>query len=368
MMQSPHDPSSQPTLLPGSLRRSATNLALLLAVVVGMLAAAEAVLYWVDLDRPDPPLYPGDKLAAQGIQADPFIGWKMPPDTAVRVSGGAEYDVIYHSDSMGFRRAASGGRPAARHRLLFLGDSFTFGAGVEDEQTFPRGIENDRADTRSYNLGMTGFGLDQMWRTLHHYGLRLSPSVVVLEFIDDDLHRSITAYRKRETRAEDGNDWWQKPTYRLEGDTLVPETESDRPGALTRMVDRHSRLLEMWRRDLWRLGLVYGKGPYWALNEAIFRAIRDECRDAGAHLLVVRIPSKGQWKPAPAIGSAMMRDGIDYLDLATVLPPQPLQYYFHEDPHLNAQGHEWVAREIERALAARGWEQPIRGDAVANPN
>ena len=330
----------------------------MLATLAGTLAAVEGVLRWTNLVQPDPALYPGDRIAAEGIQADSAIGWKMPSDTFLRAIAPTEYDVTYRSDSLGFRRGETVGRAAAGHRLLFLGDSFTFGVGVDYGQTFPGQIEHDLPDTRSYNLAMTGFGLDQMWRTLHRYGRGLAPSVIVVSFIDDDLHRSLTAYRRRETRGRGGTVWWRKPTYRLAGDSLVPESEADRPSALASLVERHSRLWELWRRGLWRLGLQYGAGPYWRLNNAIFRAIRDESRAAGAHLLVVRIPAKGQRRPAPAIGPAMAREGIGYLDLTTVLPSQVQDCYFRQDPHLNARGHAWVAREIERVLVARGWEPP----------
>ena len=99
--------------------------------------------------------------------------------------------------------------------------------------------------------------------------------------------------------------------------------------------------------------MEYAEGPPWKVNEAILRAVRDECRAAGATFVAVRIPEQGQRRPATAIGRAMARQDIPFLDLGAALPPHPEQYYFSDDPHLNAEGHRWVARELEAFLIRR---------------
>jgi hypothetical protein len=335
------------------LRSIGQGLLLLVSLTVS-LALCEGFLAWTGAARPEPALYPGDRPAAQGVQADPFIGWRMPPGARVRAAAAFDPAPMYLADSLGFRRGSSAPPARAGNRIALIGDSFTFGAGVDYDDTFAARLERDLPDTRTYNFGMTGFGLDQMWRTLDRYGRRVSPTIVVLAFVDDDLRRSLTAYRRRETKGIGGNPWWWKPTYRLAGDSLRPATPADRPSGLVGYLSRHSRLVQLWRRASWRLSMQFAEGPPWQINEAILRAVRDECQAAGAKLVAVRIPEKGQWHPAAApIGRAMAREGIEFLDLATALPPDPERYYFSNDPHLNAEGHRWVAQELEALLVRR---------------
>jgi hypothetical protein len=333
--------------------RSVAHGFLVLCSVIAGLVLCEAALTWSGAQRPDPPLYPGDRLPAQGIQADPYIGWRMPPGATVRAASVYDPSLTYFADSLGFRRGLTDPPARAARRIALIGDSFTFGVGVEYDETFGARLERDLPDTRSYNFGMTGFGLDQMWRTLDRYGRRVAPNLVVLAFVDDDLRRSLTAYRRRETQGRDGNVWWWKPTYRLAGDSLASETPADRPSGLPGYLERHSRLVQLWRRASWALSMKFAEGPPWKVNEAILRAVRDECRAAGATLVAVRIPEKGQRRASTAIGRAMARQDIPFLDLGAALPPHPEQYYFSDDPHLNAEGHRWVARELEAFLAGR---------------
>ena len=91
---------------------------------------------------------------------DPTIGQRYVPNHRARVpfeEGG--YNVV--TNSLGFRsnvefETARGDRP----RIIFLGDSFTAGFGVDNDDRFA-----DRAGellgAEVYNAGITGTGTDQ---------------------------------------------------------------------------------------------------------------------------------------------------------------------------------------------------------------
>jgi lysophospholipase L1-like esterase len=59
------------------------------------------------------------------------------------------------TDSRGFRRMP--GVESVRHRVLFLGDSCTFGLGVEDEQTFPALLQERLPGVQCINAAATGY-------------------------------------------------------------------------------------------------------------------------------------------------------------------------------------------------------------------
>jgi hypothetical protein len=157
-----------------------------------------------------------------------------------------------------------------------------------------------------------------------------------------------------------GGTWWPKPTFQLDGDSLVP---TRRPGPVKLFVIRHSRLHEAWRRATWRATTAYAVGAPWRLNAAILRAVRDDCRAMGAALPVVPLPERGAWHRATATGEALARDGSAFLDLAAALPPEPAALYYRRDPHLSPSGHEWAAQAIAAEIVDPRWAQ-ARSDSL----
>lgn len=318
----------------------ARRLALALAATAAAILAGEALLALAGV-APDPPLYPGDVTPAREGTRDPWIGWKLPPQAALRETT-EDYTVTYRSNRQGFRSRRDFEVEAGVRRIVFLGDSFTFGSGVEEDQTFAALLEARLTDTRCFNLGIGGFGVDQMWQTLVHYGRALEPDLVILAFIRNDLDRSLKAYRL-------APGWIEKPTYRLIGDRLEPLTRSNLPPAAWRWIEQHSRLVELWRRAERSLALHYPVGYEWRLNRALFAAVRDECRRAGVPLVVVHIPVNRR-SPAPVLEGEFAALGIPFLDLTPLLPPDADRLYYPHDHHFNAAGHRFAADAIYRFL------------------
>ncbi len=287
------------------------------------------------------PLYPGDVEAEIDRTVDPLIGWKLPPGETL-IDETADFRVAYLGNPQGFRSPHDFSGPAPGRRIVFLGDSYTFGSGVEDDETFVARLERRLADTTCYNLGVGGFGIDQMWMTLEHYGLPLEPDAVVLTFIRNDLDRSLSAFR-------DGHIWLAKPTFRLVEGRLEPLTPENRPPPLTRWVQQELRLSGLWRRLESSLSRRFAVGYRWRLNRALFERIRDVTRAAGAGLLVVYVPiNRGH--AAPLFEREFREMGIDFLDLGPLLPEDPAALFYPRDRHFNAAGHRFAADAIEERL------------------
>jgi len=321
--------------------------ALALLVCEGLLSVFGGEIY-------DPPLFPGDVVPVHDDVADPWIGWKLSPAAAIEEATG-EYRVTYHSNRQGFRSKRDFS-PRSTHKLIaFLGDSYTFGSGVEDDETFADLIERKLDKTWCYNLGIGGFGVDQMWMTLRRYALPLHPDLVVVSFIRNDLDRSLSAYRL-------GNAWHEKPTFRLADGELVRMSVENRPPALWRLVYQKSRLYRLWRRLENSLSLRHAIGYRWRLNRAIFQAIRDDCRKAHVPLVVVYIPAN-RLSEAPLFKQEFADLGIDYLDLQPLLPADSSGFYYPRDRHLTAAGHRFTAEAISSFLSARG----LLGRAAHHP-
>jgi lysophospholipase L1-like esterase len=72
--------------------------------------------------------------------------------------------------------------PDARARVAFVGDSCTFGLGVDDGQTFAALIQERLPGVESVNLGVPGYTAWQGRRRLAGYRFSAPPAVIVVTF------------------------------------------------------------------------------------------------------------------------------------------------------------------------------------------
>ncbi len=317
------------------------KLLLVLASTVFAVLLCELILWSLGGTVYLSPFYPGDVEAERDATYDPLLGWKLPPDIVLQESK-EEYSVSYTSNAQGFRSHRDFDKPLSGRRIALLGDSYTFGSGVEDDQTFAAVLESRLEDTWCDNFGIGAFGIDQMWLTLRHYALPLEPELVILSFVRPDLDRSLSSYRKDHI-------WRWKPAFRLVDGRPVPMTMDNRPGPIRRFIHRESMLYRRWRKLESSLSRHYAAGYRWRLNRALFEAIQKDCRQAGAPLIVVHIPINRR-KPVPMFRRELGKLGIHYLDLGPLLPADADKLYYPLDRHLNAAGHRFAAEAIHRFL------------------
>jgi hypothetical protein len=139
----------------------------------------------------------------------PARGWALKPNVRDLVSfaeGAAS------SNSMGVRgrREYAEIKPAGVTRILVFGDSLTFGDEVSDDQTYSSYLEGMLPDTEVLNLGVHGYGHDQMLLYLEEVGAGYQPDIVLLGFVSLDMERNLLGFRD-----------FAKPRFDLEGDRLV---------------------------------------------------------------------------------------------------------------------------------------------------
>ncbi len=118
---------------------------------------------------------------------DPVLGWRLIP-SAARNAHTSEFQLVYRTNAEGLRERELA--DDGRLRVLFLGDSQTFGEGVEVGRRFSDRV-GEALGVFSINAGVPGWGLHQMvdWFTLD--GWRLRPDIVVCVPIEGDLGRAL---------------------------------------------------------------------------------------------------------------------------------------------------------------------------------
>jgi hypothetical protein len=305
-------------------------------------ALAECGARMLDELAPSPRIYPGERKnrTSKSFVVDAELGWRMRPDhrfTWTMIDGQTNE---YVSDAEGYRTSEEVERKkdfaAAERRIVLIGDSFTFGTGVDYRDTFGARIES--STTAVKNMAMPGFGIDQMWVTLDRRALALDPDLVVVAFIDEDFDRSLTAYRL--------NEGFNKPAF-IEDGELRPLRAEDRPPFFIRVLEERSWLWSAGRSLARSAAYELPVGEWWTLNRALLHAMVKRCRDADVPLLLVRLPQRPP-KRFGTLKKEMAELGADYLDLSSAAPESPI--HFAGDDHIDARGHRWVFLRLGPAV------------------
>jgi lysophospholipase L1-like esterase len=129
-----------------------------------------------------------DPMAVQ-IEPNAAFGYRQRPNATFHYANGT----VAHSNAMGFRGPEVAQTPApGTVRIILLGGSTTHGFGVNDDQTidaYMRTIyqqKHPEGRVEVVNLAFDGYDSYQMLQRLESDGLRLHPTVVVLnEGIND---------------------------------------------------------------------------------------------------------------------------------------------------------------------------------------
>ena len=153
--------------------------------VTAVIALGGLELLFASLDRPAP---------ASCVVGDDVLGHGQKPG-ATCLFPSSEWNVTVRVNSLGLR---GGELPAQKPalRVLMLGDSFTQGYGVEENQTFSSLLEarlrTDGLDAEVINAGVVSYSPIVEYLYLKTRGLALKPDVVVLNFdmsdVQDDFY------------------------------------------------------------------------------------------------------------------------------------------------------------------------------------
>ena len=124
------------------------------------------------------------------VQHDAALGWSYVPG-AISRHVTEEFDVRIEINSDGFRgRDWERKRPQAL-RMLVLGDSETFGWGVDQENTFASLLAREHRDWQVLNAGVSGYGTDQQLLLMKRLLPVVEPDLVICVFAYNDLFENI---------------------------------------------------------------------------------------------------------------------------------------------------------------------------------
>lgn len=141
---------------------------------------------------------------------DSTKGWSIKPDLIdMPVFTGK----VLNSNSKGIRGKNEyeyGKSP--KKRILILGDSFTFGEEVSDDETYSYYLQQALPYSEVINFGVDGYGHDQMLIYLKEEGIKYKPDIIMLGFVNMDMARNISEFYS-----------YSKPRFRVLGGKLKLE-------------------------------------------------------------------------------------------------------------------------------------------------
>lgn len=124
---------------------------------------------------------------------DKYAGWKNAPILATTDAYGSSI----RTNSQGMRNDYDFSTvPDERPRLMIVGDSYSFGHGVSNEDTYAYILNKEYLPGwEVMNLAVSATGTDQNYLMYEHYGEKFSPNIVLLGFYLLDFNRNTYYFR-----------------------------------------------------------------------------------------------------------------------------------------------------------------------------
>ncbi len=121
---------------------------------------------------------------------DDQTGWVRAPNQSgfVYQRNPGVFETRFQTNSRGMRDREHLLSKGSNPRILVVGDSFTEGWGVEEQQAYPKVLERHFLQgVDVWNLGVVGYSTDQELQQLRKAIPELHPDVVVLGFYENDI-------------------------------------------------------------------------------------------------------------------------------------------------------------------------------------
>jgi hypothetical protein len=166
---------------------------------------------------------------------DPATGWRVKPNLRDAPAFG---DKVLNTNARGLRGRTDHpyGKSAAHPRILILGDSFTFGEGVGDTETYAASLQAMMPHAEVLNMGVHGYGHDQMLILLREEGVKYAPDLIILGFVAKDMERNLVGFRD-----------YAKPKFVIErGALTLTDSPVPPPEEILRRDWARPRLYDIW--------------------------------------------------------------------------------------------------------------------------
>jgi lysophospholipase L1-like esterase len=299
---------------------------------------------------------------------DPELEFKLKPDFHGRLVGSEFQDSII-TNSSGFRDSQEFVKEkGGAYRILGLGDSFAFGWGVEEHQTYlsrlGKVLESKLGKSvETFNLGVWGYGTIQEVKVFQQFR-DYRPDLVILEF-----------YARNVYISEPGNDlvdnydfdeWYR--TRNLAQEVRSKEREPSRLhlNAIKEFVAEHCNLCKIGalvfggliRKDFHPRGNPVRSKVAWRITEDELKEFDRDLGSMNIKCLLLWVPPLGMVQAKDDSVIATLRSfelqNIKLVSVLDVLARSPARYYYKLDTHWRPAGQEAAAEALAQAIVTEG--------------
>ena len=278
-----------------------------------------------------------------------------------------------------------------KNRFLLLGDSFTFGMGVREKDTFANRLQKSFGTKfhEVINAGVIGQSIDDAFMYLKHEGIKLQPDFVVFNFFvgndvtelrrhswttnktgellavkDDVLHVDKNHKLRNRVKKEPISYFifWLNNKIKILKQKYSPNKKFDPSLTWPIFLANDHKLQDPKIND------------YWHKFEIVLKQMQKFCKKNNITFLVAVIPmdvqvSRDYWKKYPGtpfdeeaflmkrpqehIKILGTKHNIPIFDALPALQYEELEYgpfYFEKDTHFNRKGHRFFAAYLWRFL------------------
>lgn len=298
-----------------------------------------------------------------------YLPYKPKPNSIVRGrSLSDEFDYKYVHNSVGFRDVEhTQEKSAGVFRIFAVGDSFTYGAGVQFEETYLCQLEKmlnrqqekkqEKQKVEIIKAGISGYWQEQEYLMLKHFGARYRPDFILVGFLPNDV---IGAYNaKAGINVRHG---------------YLMSRETAKLGKAGVYLYIHSHLLRICLRkyiDIFHRSTSRDKKipaqhiykPYGAFEQAweniedYLEKMADVAIKINAKFAVVHIPQAGPYPefksyPAKRLAEWCKTKHVYFIDTLPAIK-EASKYdtlYWKKNGHCNAKGYKIIADVIYDSL------------------
>lgn len=346
-----------------------------------------------------------ERFAFSPYRSDGRVGFGLRPGVRVRHVD-RDFSVTVAVNALGMRGPERGtSKPAGTARILLLGDSFAFGWGVEQEETFGARLERLLTErvgaVEVLSAAVPGWSTDQHSIYQRTQGLALGPDLILLATSENDLtemslNRLTLAADRLPVRVEPmwrmidatgrmrylgsgraalprepwpGETWLQDHSllyhwlrFRLAKASAAVAVRRARPAAPEWLASAPDLAIDRVSPDDVQRALAVSPGFRLRYHLFLVEAMEREARARGIPLRTLLVAHGGETRPADPVlaglHAACAARGEACFDSARVISaPETAQFTFAHDSHWNREGHgrigEALATWLEREPALR---------------